>query len=145
MQPPPRFGRLRPLQLVRVHSADHLDDDRPPRSLAIPGPASALAPWTRAARNLQRMDARMVADHLRQAAMLTWQAPSPDVLLFAATGTAELLDVLRLGGDHCGASLPDELLAAAEQLRGWAATLKPAATPPTPLTRTHPSTWDAWQ
>ncbi len=144
-QPPQRSNRQWPLQLVRVSLADHVDSEQPSRALAIVGSGAVSPAWTRTARNVQRMHARMLADHLHQAATLMLQAPGPDVLLFAATGTAELLDVLRRGAEQCGAALPDDVVAAAGQLRHWAATLKSAAPPTAQPIRAHTPTWDGWQ
>jgi hypothetical protein len=113
------WGRL-PAQ---ISTTDPLGPRHVPADRLQTVPA-ALAAWERSNRNLRRMLARSVADHLFRAAELLRDTPSADAVVLAAAGTVEAIYALDDAARSLGGALPAGLTEAADQLPGWASILK---------------------
>jgi hypothetical protein len=75
-------------------------------------------------RDLHRLLAGAVADHLERAAALLRQDPNIDALLLGASGTAKVIAVLATAAARIGAPLPVEAVMAIQSLRVLAFTVK---------------------
>jgi hypothetical protein len=70
-------------------------------------------------RDLHRLLAGAVANHLERAAALLRQDPNVDALLLGASGTAKVIVVLATAATRIGATLSSEAVQAIQGLRVW--------------------------
>jgi hypothetical protein len=75
-------------------------------------------------RDLHRLLAGAVTDHLERAAALLRQDPTVDALLLGAGGAAKVIAVLSTAATRIGVPLPSEAVQAIQGLHVWAFTVR---------------------